>query len=282
MSTPFLKSLKTALDKKEFTNLYVYEILIEDYLKRVEPYRGLLSTEVAKLVREGQSKGRYVKDFHESYLNRKVRPRKLGLSPEGRYHILKDDQDPDRLAELLKKITQRIDEPDPIHERIGYISSEVDIERLIGNLAEWIRSGTANDFEVASYCVLSMHFGQFGFKLHRFSSTNANDGGADFIGGDAVYCVTTQLNVIKLESDMFKTHANKIIIHRNNLDRRTKEMLETFMNAGTENGRVLKVLNADDIINVFLSNLSSDLKRNERSFIELKGTLVSEYKKELL
>jgi hypothetical protein len=282
MTTPFIDSLTRALEKKEFTNLYIYEILIDDYLKSTDSYRGLLSTEVARLVKEGQSKGRYVKNYYESYLNRKVRPGQLGLSPQGRYHLLKDDQDPVRLAELLEKISQRIDEPDPIHQRIDYVNSEVDVDRLIAKVSEWIREGSANDFEVASYCVLRMHFAQFGFKLHRFSSTNANDGGADFIGGDAVYCVTTKLNVEKLESDMFKTHADKIFIHRNALDRRTQEVLGSFMNAGTENGRVLKALHAEDIINEFLTSLASDLKKNDRILREFKDSLSSEFNKELL
>lgn len=281
MPTPFLDSLNRSLEKKELTNLYIYEILIDDYLKSIDAYKGLLTTEVARLVKDGQSKGRYVKNYYESYLNRKVRPGQLGLSPEGRYHLLNEDQDPVRLAELLKKISDRIDEPDPIHERIDYINSEFDIESLIGKVSEWIREGTANDLEVASYCVLRMHFSQFGFKLHRFSSTNANDGGADYIGGDVVYCVTTQLNVGKLESDMFKTHADKVFIHRNTLDRKTQEAIGNYMNTGTENGRILKVIHADEIAHGFLSSLSSDMKKNNRTLLEFKESLASEFSKEL-
>ena len=41
MATPFLDSLTRALEKKEFTNLYIYEILIDDYLKSTDSYRGL-------------------------------------------------------------------------------------------------------------------------------------------------------------------------------------------------------------------------------------------------
>jgi len=281
MNTQLDLGIKNAVLKKQLTNLYVYEILIKNFLVTIDNYIGLTSSEIGKIANEEMKRGRYVKNYYESYVNRKVRPEQIGLA-NSRYFILECDRDVNKLRQHLDYISKKIDEPNPIQSKINGIKSILSWNNLLIHIKNSIKNGDANDFEVLSYSILKIFFRSFGFNLLRFSSTNANDGGADFIGGDTIYCVTTQLNLKKLDTDVEKTHAPKVFIHRNLIDNKTELQIKSYMQSESEIESITNVLSASEIIDFYLNQLENIFNRNPNIYINLMNTIIGEYEKELV
>ena len=277
--SPFYKSVEKSMQKKHLTNLYVYETLISHYLENVNNYEGFTNRVFTNLFNNQRNKKRYVKQHYESYLSRKVTSGQIGQTND-RYHILPFDRNPDSLSSIKDDISKLIDAPDPITEIIIEIEQYVNQDSLIDRVRDWIIRGKPNEFEVACYTVLKFYLAGFGFKLHRFTSTNANDGGADYIGGDAVYCVTTQLTASKLESDIEKTFADKVFIHQNILDGKTLNRLSLYEIEDSGNSRVIKTLSALDICSDYLTKVQKQII-GQKYFDDFKKTLKVEFEKEL-
>ena len=122
-----------------------------------------------------------------------------------------------------------------------------------------------------------MYLELYGFNLKRFTSTNANDGGVDFIGGDIVYCVTTNLSRAKLESDILKTHAKKIFIYRAPINNTLMNIISTYVSED----KISDVFSASDLDNhhlLFLESKTDHYKIVDR----IKQKIIVEYGKEIL
>jgi hypothetical protein len=117
----------------------------------------------------------------------------------------------------------------------------------------------------------------FGFSLKRFTSTNANDAGVDYIGGDVIYCVTTNLTVAKLESDINKTHARKVFIHRNTLSGKVQNLINEYV----RESKISDVLNANMMVERYIEYLEA--KHEAYNIVEnLRTILINEYSKEIV
>src|SRR5438094_7660798 len=80
------------------------------------------------------------------------------------------------------------------------------LRQLTGNHGEM--------FEVVSFAVLREYFRAFGFSLQRFSTTQANDGGMDFVASNAIYQVTTDESVQKVKRDLAKSPGTQRVLVR--------------------------------------------------------------------
>lgn len=106
---------------------------------------------------------------------------------------------------VMKKIEKACALPDEcVEERHGLIDSY--LSQLTGNRGEV--------FEVMSFAVLREYFRTFGFSLKRFSTTHANDGGMDFVAGEAIYQVTTDESPQKVLRDLAKSPGTKRVLVR--------------------------------------------------------------------
>jgi hypothetical protein len=86
----------------------------------------------------------------------------------------------------IKKLEETYSLPkESIDERYTLVNAY--LSQLTGNRGEM--------FEVVSFAVLREYFRTFGFSLQRFSTTHANDGGMDFVAGEAIYQVTTDESI---------------------------------------------------------------------------------------
>src|SRR5438270_5648429 len=84
---------------------------------------------------------------------------------------------------------------------------QADIDGRLKLVDEFLRDLGGNrgeTFEVISYAILREYFRALGFVLQRFSTTHANDGGMDFVAGNAIYQVSINDSTKMLEDDLRK------------------------------------------------------------------------------
>jgi len=99
-------------------------------------------------------------------------------------------------------------------------------------------------FEVVSFAVLREYFRTFGFLLQRFSTTHANDGGMDFVGGEAIYQVTTDESMQKVRRDLQKSPGTKRVLVRPRVTEEITELSEAD---------VLEAIDLKDLLNHFIA-----------------------------
>lgn len=145
-----------------------------------------------------------------------------------------------KLVEACSLPTAQID------ERYALIDSY--LQQLAGSQGEM--------FEVVSFAVLREYFRTFGFSLQRFSTTHANDGGMDFVGGEAIYQVTTDESLQKIRRDLAKAPGTKRVLVRPSLGGVTSDMRQH---------NVLEVIELKDLLNHFISWLMSRDRKSKQA-----------------
>jgi hypothetical protein len=171
--------------------------------------------------------GRYLNSaFHTTYLARPLSARGFLATEEGRFWFrpslltgitlsdlegLRDD-----LMQSLQDATERrrasinqLDEACKLP-----VDQVIPRRRLVEEYLADFRGNLGENFEIISYAVLREYFAAFGFRLQRFSTTHANDGGIDYVGGDCIYQVSTDGGLDKLEGDLAKAPDIKRVIVR--------------------------------------------------------------------
>lgn len=273
---PFIDSVEISINRRQYTNLYLYEILIADYLDNHTNYNGLTMIEISE--RWGNNE-RYIKSFYPSYVQRKIGPNGILSIDVDRYKIRETEVGFQNLltGQLLNNVREAIDAPNPVIDKIDFFSNTVDSENFFREIIELLREGTPNDFEVLTYAILREYIKIFGFELHRFTPTNANDGGVDFIGGNVIYCITTELNQNKLRADIGKTRAPKIFIYRNLIGQNIQEEIDEYI----YDGKLFDTLNAETIIHRYLTYLK-EKPASFRMVEKLKTTIVDHYEMEIV
>lgn len=137
-----------------------------------------------------------------------------------------------------------------IKERHALVDSY--LSQLTGNRGEM--------FEVVSFAVLREYFRTFGFSLQRFSTTHANDGGMDFVGGEAIYQVTTDESIQKLRRDLAKAPGTKRVLVRPTITPAVSELCE---------GDVLETIEVKDLLTHFISwLLARDTRSNQARHLQ--------------
>jgi len=145
---------------------------------------------------------------------------------------------------VIKKLEDACSLPkESIDERHALVGAY--LSQLTGNRGEM--------FEVVSFAVLREYFRTFGFSLQRFSTTHANDGGMDFVGGEAIYQVTTDESMQKVRKDLAKAPGTKRVLVRPTVNSAFAELSKDD---------VLETIELSDLLNHFISWL---LARDTRS-----------------
>jgi len=235
--------------------------------KEGKPPRGLTEKEIERGF--DQLAGRYIKsEYHSTYIDRRLGQRGFlelvgnrykirgglvgGLSVEQLEHLHNELVESLRSAfeqrqAVIKKLEEACSLPkECVSERYALVDAY--LSQLSGNRGEM--------FEVVSFAVLREYFRTFGFLLQRFSTTHANDGGMDFVGGEAIYQVTTDESMQKVRRDLAKAPGTKRVLVR---PRVTEEMTEL-----TESD-VLETIDLKDLLNHFIAWLLSRDSRTKQS-----------------
>jgi hypothetical protein len=102
-----------------------------------------------------------------------------------------------------------------LEETVKLPNNQIQQRRAL--VADYLKQITGNGgemFEVVSFAVLREYFRTFGFSLQRFSTTRANDGGMDFVAGEAIYQVTADESMQKVRKDLAKAPGTKRVLVR--------------------------------------------------------------------
>ncbi|HET9406448.1 MAG TPA: hypothetical protein VFO39_04370 [Candidatus Sulfotelmatobacter sp.] len=247
---------------RQGTNLGVAIPVLEGHvasLKKGEQFRGLTEKEIKRRFRELSSRY-FNSDYHPAYLN-KALTRYLVASAE-RYQFRQDLVRGVSVSTLEELSEELIESLRAAFEARRAIINELEqtksrpvadqYELIEGYLKQF--GGTRGEmFEVVSFAVLREYFRTFGFSLQRFSTTHANDGGMDFVGGEAIYQVSTDEGLQKLRRDLAKAPGIKRVLVRPN----------ALPNPpGAPHETVLEVIELKDLLGHFVNWL---MERDERS-----------------
>ena len=216
-----------------------------------------------------QLAGRYIKsEYHSTYIDRRLGQRGFleivgerykiregllaGLSP-GELESLHDELVEslrsafEQRQAVIKKLEEACSLPkECVSERYALVDTY--LSQLTGNRGEM--------FEVVSFAVLREYFRTFGFLLQRFSTTHANDGGMDFVGGEAIYQVTTDESMQKVRRDLQKSPGTKRVLVRPRVTEEITELSEAD---------VLEAIDLKDLLNHFIAWLLSRDTRTKQA-----------------
>jgi len=194
-----------------------------DAMRNGEEFRGLSEKEIEIAFRDLNSKfGR--SDYHSTYLHRGL-ARFLEASG-GLYKIrsgLLSDISAGEIDSLRKELVESL--RTAYEKRQAVIRTLMDTcslpveeleqrRALVDSYLSQLTGNRGEMFEVVSFAVLREYFRTFGFALQRFSTTHANDGGMDFVGGEAIYQVTTDESIQKVRRDLAKSPGTKRVLVR--------------------------------------------------------------------
>jgi len=251
-------------------------------VKAKHKFSGLMERDIQQGFRELSSK--YFKsEYHPTYLNR-AQNRFLSTS-EGRFRFRDELVDSISIKELIALESELIESLRAAYEERQAIIRKLEETRalpvgrvveqyaLIESFLNQLSGNHGEMFEVVSFAVLREYFRSFGFSLHRFSTTQANYGGIDFVGGEAIYQVTTDESLQKLRRDLAKAPCTKRVLVRSG------PMPPMF--ACQEN--VLEVIELKDILSHFITWLmASDKKSRKAAHIQrVLEIALTEFRREI-
>lgn len=235
-----------------------------DSLRSNTIFRGLTEQEITTGFRDLCSQ--YLSsDYHPTYIQRRLGPKGFLAITGERYRfrdellsgltLVQLEQLHDELrASLQSAAAQRAAMIKAIEDTCSLPVGEIEARnRLITEFIAQIKGNRGEVFEVISFAVLREYFRCFGFSLQRFSTTHANDGGMDFIGGDAIYQVTCDESNQKIKRDLRKAPGIKRVLVR-------PVISDDVLNELGE--QVLDTVEIKDLLNHFVAWL---LSRDNRS-----------------
>jgi hypothetical protein len=235
-----------------------------DAIKKMRPVAGLTEKQIDLAFRKVTSQ--FIRsDYHSTYISRRLGPRGFLQIVGERYSIrpplvvgVKVEALEELRDELVASLRSAYEQRQAVIERLEEMCSlpKECVEERYGLVKAYLRQFTGNRgemFEVVSFAVLREYFRTFGFSLQRFSTTHANDGGMDFVAGEAIYQVSTDESAQKLSRDLAKAPGTKRVLVRPNV---SPEI------AGLSESQVLETIELKDLLNHFVAWL---LSRDARS-----------------
>lgn len=170
----------------------------------------------------------------------------------------------ERRQAVIRQLEHTVNLPqDKIEERRQLVRSYLD--QIVGNGGEM--------FEVVSFAVLREYFRTFGFSLQRFSTTHANDGGMDFVAGEAIYQVTANESASKVRRDLAKSPGTKRVLVRPTVNEEIIRLCDT---------EVLETIELRDLLDHFIAwLLARDARSNKaRHLQEILRIALEEFRRE--
>lgn len=223
--------------KDKYTFVITVLVLLEyeiDCIKKSRPIEGLELKAIRERFNEyarKYNKGR----FFNSYVQRHSQYGGVFTEKsDGKFAIKKNliaRQSAQKLIDLRNHILQKFEAiqagkervVDSLHTLADSDDKQQQFQCLNNMILQKIEIEGVNKgqlFEVLSFAILSTYFESFGFSLKRFSTTFSNDGGMDFISGDAVYQVTACANQNKINEDLKKLPGTRrvLVVPEKNFD----------------------------------------------------------------
>lgn len=253
-----------------------------DALRSGQELKGLTEKQIESSFRELNSKfGK--SDYHSTYLHRGLARFLEGSGP--RYKIRAPLLAGVTVTELALLRDELLESLRSAHEkRQAVIRTLVEtcalpVERieerhaLVDSYLSQLTGNRGEMFEVVSFAVLREYFRTFGFSLQRFSTTHANDGGMDFVGGEAIYQVTTDESVQKVRRDLAKAPGTKRVLVRPT----TTPAIDDLCHED-----VLETVELKDLLNHFISWLLARDTRSQRArhLQSILQTALAEFRRE--
>jgi len=243
------RNLRTVLETKrgQRTNLGVAIPVMRAYLESRRsgtPFVGLTEAEIKTGFDELATE--YIaSEWHPTYLHRAVGPRGFLEERGGRFCLREtlleglEPTDIERIhdemrASLQDALEQRRAAIRRLEEACGRPEDDIESRRrLVDDYLANLAGSNGEVFEVVSFALLRAYFRCLGFSLKRFSTTQANDGGIDFVAGEAIYQVSVDPSRQKLRRDLRKAPGTKRVIVRPTVtddlhELRTSDVLETI------------------------------------------------------
>lgn len=243
-------------------------------IKNQEIPTGLTEKQIGAGFRELTS--RFIKsDFHSTYIDRRLGARGFLALSNGRYKIRSELLKGVSLSDLemlhrdlVGSLANAYEERQAVIQKLKdtcLLPKELIQERyaLVDSYLSQLTGNRGEMFEVVSFAVLREYFRTFGFSLQRLSTTHANDGGMDFVGGEAIYQVTMDESVQKVRKDLAKAPGIKRVLVR---PKRNPEV------ENLDQSDVLETIELNDLLNHFISWLLSRDKRSKQAR-HLQGVL---------
>ncbi len=226
-----------------------------DALERRENFAGLTEKQIEAGFRELSAK--FLKsDYHSTYVDRRLGQRGFLDLSGNKYQIRRALLDGVSLDELKQLHSELIDSLRSAYEQrqaaIRRLEETCSLPResideryaLVNAYLSQLTGSRGEMFEVVSFAVLREYFRTFGFSLQRFSTTHANDGGMDFVAGEAIYQVTTDESVQKLRKDLSKAPGTKRVLVRPTVTPEVIQLCES---------EVLETIDLKDLLNHFIA-----------------------------
>jgi hypothetical protein len=207
-------------------------------------------------------------DYHSTYVDRRLGTRGFLEPWKDRYRIRQAllagvaIEDLEQLhAELVESLRSAYEQRQAVIKKLEEACSLPGerVEERYALVDEYLSHLTGNRgemFEVVSFAVLREYFRTFGFSLQRFSTTHANDGGMDFVAGDAIYQVTTDQSVQKVRKDLGKAPGTKRVLVRPAVSPDIIKLCES---------EVLETIELKDLLNHFVAWLLARDSRAKQS-----------------
>ncbi len=229
-----------------------------------QPFAGISAKQIETGFRELCGKFLH-SQFHTTYIDRRLGPRSFLILEHDLYRFrpaLLEGISADDLEALYAELVASLrDAAEQRRAAIRRLESACDLpEEKIAErrqlveeyLAQFLGNGGEN-FEIISFAILREYFRSFGFQLQRFSTTHANDGGIDYVGGNSIYQVSSDESLSKLRSDLAKApDAERVIVR----PKMTSELRSNL------NEQVLETVDLSDLLTHFVGWL---LNRDHQS-----------------
>jgi hypothetical protein len=224
-------------------------------------------------------------DYHSTYLHRRLGPKGFLEERNGKYRIqepLLTEVSAEVLASLCAELTASVrSEFERRQEQIARLEGagalpDEDIDARLAVVDQFLSQLTGNrgeSFEVMSYAILREYFRCLGFSLQRFSTTYANDGGMDFVAGQAIYQVSVDESLKKIQDDLRKSPGTGRVLVR---PREVTDFLELSRRG------VLTTIDVRDLLGHFAAWLVARDTKSKRS-IHMQNvihTAIEEFRRE--
>lgn len=232
-----------------------------------EAFAGLTAKEIETGFRELCGKFLH-SQFHTTYIDRRLGPRGFLVLEQHLYRFRPplleglslgdlENLHQELVNSLRDAAEQRRAVIDRLESACRLPEEEIDQRRQLVEeyLHQYLGTGGEN-FEIISFAILREYFRSFGFQLQRFSTTHANDGGIDYVGGNSIYQVSSDESLMKLRSDLAKAPGVERVLVR---PRMTSELLANI------NDHVLETIELADLLTHFVGWLLSRDCRSKKA-----------------
>lgn len=255
-----------------------------DAIGRKEDFKGLKENEIVEGFNE--LAGMFIQsDYHPTYIQRRLGPKGFLEYVDKRYRfrsaLMKgiDCKGLELLREeLIESLRSAYEQRQAVISKIKETSAlpkECIKERhaLVDYYLSQISGNRGEMFEILSFAILREYFRSFGFSLQRFSTTHANDGGMDFVGGEAIYQVTTNESVQKVLKDLAKAPGTKRVLIRPSISPEIEKLCSK---------EVLEIVELKDLLSHFISwLLARDSRLKEaRHLQQILNIALEEFRRE--